>query len=281
MTLISLLIALAVERVMVSKQWNFNFYYRSYLNFARGFVSKGEISKNKLNVFVFALVPALVVWVIISVVDSRLIEFIIATAGLIICFGSDKIRSSYKSYLNAAMRGDEVAVDLYQQELQQNQTNPKESYGQTLVWLNYQYYMAILLLFICVGIGGVIFYRILITVANNRKNEEGEVHLPETAVKHARDILHYIDLIPVRFVAFGYMLVGHFSKASKVWLEGLLNFTQPPREYLCDVAKTSEDIVFEQGDLTAEPTILVSLAKRNVLLLLAAVACLTLAEVLI
>lgn len=281
MTLISLLIALAVERVMVSKQWNFNFYYSHYLNIARGFVSKGEISKNKLNVIVFALVPALIVWLLISVIDSRLIEFVFATAGLIVCFGSDKIRSAYKNYLNAAMRGDDVAVDLHQQELQQDQANQNESFGQTLVWLNYQYYMAILLLFICVGIGGVIFYRMLISMANNRKNEEGETHLSATAVKHAHEILHYIDIIPTRFVAFGYMLVGHFSKASKVWLEGSLNFTQSPRKYLCDVAKTSEDIVFEEGDLTAEPTILVSLAKRNVMLLLAAVAGLTLAEVLI
>lgn len=280
MTLISLLIALAVERVMVSKHWNFNFYYNRYLNLVRGFVSKGEISKSIFNVFIFALLPALVVWAVISLIDHRLIEFIISTFGLIVCLGSDKIRNSYKNYLNAAMRGDDVAVDLHQQELQQQQAGANESFGQTLVWLNYQYYMAIALLFICTGIGGVFIYRILLCIANNRKNEHDEANLPDTAMQHAQQLLRYIDIILTRFVAFGYMLVGHFSKASKVWLEGLLNVSLSPRDYLCDVAKKSEDISIEEGDLTAEPAILVRLAKRNVMLLLAGIAFLTISGVL-
>ena len=280
MTLISLLIALAAERVLLSKHWHFNFYYSKYLKFVRGFVSKGEISKSSLNVFVFALIPAVLVWGLLALIDSTLVTFIASILLLIICFGCTEARESYKGFLNAAMRGDEVAVSHYQMELQQNQEFEGESFGQTLVWLNYQYYIAVMLIFIFFGIGGVILYRILVAIGNNVKNSEGEAYLPETAVEHGRDLLFAIDIIPSRFVAFGYMLVGHFSKASTIWLEGLLNLHQSSRRYLCTVAKTSEEYTVEDEDLTAEPSLLVRLAKRNVLLLLATSAFMTLAGVL-
>ncbi|KGK01145.1 beta-lactamase regulator AmpE [Thalassotalea sp. ND16A] len=280
MSLISLLIALAAERVLRSKHWHFNFYYAPYLKFARGFVSKGEISKSSLNVIVLALIPAILVWGLIALADNLLIEFVISAVVLIVCLGCSTARESYKNFLNAAMRGDEVAVSHHQMELQQNQDFDGESFGQTLVWLNYQYYMAIMLVFVFAGIGGVVFYRLLVAIANNIKNEQGEAFLPEAAVNHGKNILFYIDIIPSRVAAFGYMLVGHFSKASTIWLEGLLNFQLSPRKYLCTVAKTSEEYVVNNDDLTAEPTLLVRLAKRNVLLLLAATAFMTIAGVL-
>ena len=68
MTLISLLIALAAERVLLSKHWHFNFYYGHYLKFVRGFVSKGEISKSSLNVFILALIPAILVWGLLAII---------------------------------------------------------------------------------------------------------------------------------------------------------------------------------------------------------------------
>lgn len=280
MTLISLLIALAAERVLLSKHWHFNFYYGHYLKFVRGFVSKGEISKSSLNVFVFALIPAVLVGGLLMLIDSTLVTFIVSILMLIVCFGCTEARESYKGFLNAAMRGDEVAVSHHQMELQQDHNFEGESFGQTLVWLNYQYYMAVMLVFIFFGIGGVIFYRVLVAVGNNVKNAEGEAYLPEAAVEHGRGLLFAIDIIPSRFVAFGYMLVGHFSKASTIWLEGLLNLHQSSRKYLCTVAKTSEEYKITDEDLTAEPSLLVRLAKRNVLLLLAASAFMTIAGVL-
>ena len=72
------------------------------------------------------------------------------------------------------------------------------------------------------------------------------------------------------------MFVGHFSKALPIWLESLFDVTKPAHEILIDVAQKSEDIMVEEDDCTAEPCLLVRLAKRNVLLMLAVISILTL-----
>ena len=123
MSLISLLIALGAERVMLSKYWHFNFYFQHYIAMTLGFVSKSEIGKNRLNITVLALLPALLIYGIFSVVDEAIIEFVLSTLILIVCFGCDFSREAYKGFLNAAMRGDEVAVSHYQMELQQDQVH--------------------------------------------------------------------------------------------------------------------------------------------------------------
>lgn len=280
MALISLLISLATERILSSKYWHFNTYFSRYIKFACGFVSKDEISKSYLNVLLFAFIPSFIVWLVIEYIDHSIVHFVVSTGILMICFGCSAVRESYKNFLNSAMRGDKVAADHYKQELQQEKSLENESYGQTLVWLNYQYYLALMLIFILLGASAVVFYRILVVMVNKAVDDEGNEFLPDTASHLAKNLLHYLDFIPSRFVAFGYMLVGHFSKASTVWLEGLLNYSMAPRKYLCEVAKISEDCKVDENDLSAEPILLVKLAKRNVLLLLAATAFMTIAGVL-
>ena len=75
------------------------------------------------------------------------------------------------------------------------------------------------------------------------------------------------------------MLVGHFSKALPVWLENLGNFSKAPHEVLISVAEKSEDIMLDNGDCTAEPCLLVRLAKRTSLLCLTVLALLILTGV--
>jgi AmpE protein len=72
------------------------------------------------------------------------------------------------------------------------------------------------------------------------------------------------------------MFVGHFSKALPMWLECLFDGKKPTHKILIDVAQKSEDIMLEEDDCTAEPCLLVRLAKRNLLLMLAAISILTL-----
>jgi AmpE protein len=92
--------------------------------------------------------------------------------------------------------------------------------------------------------------------------------------------LFWLDWLPVRIASFGYMFVGHFSKAMPVWLESLFDNQKPTHQVLIDVAEKSEDIMVNEDDCTAEPCLLVRLAKRNVLLVLAVISILTLAGLL-
>ncbi len=83
----------------------------------------------------------------------------------------------------------------------------------------------------------------------------------------------------VRLVSFCYMLVGNFSKALSVWLETCFDFVEQPFMVLNKVAKQSEDFQVDENDCTAEPCLLVRLAKRSLMLLLAIIAILTITGV--
>ncbi len=75
------------------------------------------------------------------------------------------------------------------------------------------------------------------------------------------------------------MLVGHFSKAMPVWLEMLFDIQKPPCQLLNAVAQKSKDFMVDPDDCTAEPCLLVRLAKRTLLLCLAVIAILILTGV--
>ena len=60
------------------------------------------------------------------------------------------------------------------------------------------------------------------------------------------------------------------------WLESFFDTKKSAHQILSDVAQKSEDTIVDKDDCTAEPCLLVRLSKRNVLLLLAAIASLTL-----
>jgi AmpE protein len=63
-------------------------------------------------------------------------------------------------------------------------------------------------------------------------------------------------------------------------LENLFEFEKPPSKVLIAVAQMSEDFMVDADDCTAEPCLLVKLAKRTLLLFLAVIAALILTGVL-
>jgi AmpE protein len=76
------------------------------------------------------------------------------------------------------------------------------------------------------------------------------------------------------------MLVGHFSKAMPIWLENFFDINKKPNQILISVAQKSEDFMVDPEDCTAEPCLLVRLAKRTLLLCLAVISVLILTGIL-
>jgi len=305
MSLLSLLIALAAERSLSAEMWRFNFYYQHYLHFfSKNFTAKqGTIASA-----VFILLPVIATYLLLELVDNSFIELLLSTLILVVCFGCTTTRNSYKSYLHSAFRGEETTTEMHHKQLLSDKNLPEMGFGQALIWLNYRYYIAIMLFFTVFGAAGAIFYRLLTTVIEHKKakcmasaaenSEEVEgssvdnsednhetVHEGNVAPNIANgcqnhhDVLFWLDWLPVRIASFGYMFVGHFSKAMPVWLESLFDNQKATHQVLIDVAEKSEDIMVNEDDCTAEPCLLVRLAKRNVLLVLAVISILTLAGV--
>jgi AmpE protein len=298
MSLLSLLIAIAAEKSLSASHWHFDYYYQKYANFfLRENTLKSKTKQSTLKITLFLLLPVAIIYAILSMLGEGLIYFVLSTFILIICLGCFTTRSSYKQYLHATFRGDEAASDLYHQQLLQNKNLPDMGFGQALIWLNYRYYIAIILFFITFGAAGVVFYRLLTTLIEHQnsintgydsdkdsnsdneidfENEKYSIPSVSSGCKNYHDVLFYLDWLPVRITSFGYMFVGHFSKAMPIWLESLFDVKKPTHEILIDVAEKSEDNMVNENDCSAEPCLLVRLSKRNVLLLLAIIATLTL-----
>ncbi len=292
MSLLSLLIALAAERTLSSKVWRFNFYYLHYQHFfSKNFTARqGTVAKAA-----FILLPVLIIYFALDLLDNALLELIVSTLVLIVCFGCTITRQSYKDYLHAAFRGEDTTSEMHHQQLLSDKNLPQMGFGQALIWLNYRYYVAIMLFFTVFGAPGAVFYRLLTTVIEHKKAQciqaakmndsqeddvEHESNIPPDFSKGCQnhhDLLFWLDWLPVRITSFGYMFVGHFSKALPVWLESLFESNKPTHQVLIDVAEKSEDIMVNNEDCTSEPCLLVRLAKRNVLLVFAVISVLTLA----
>jgi AmpE protein len=314
MSLLSLLIALAAEKSLSSSLWRFDYYYQKYARFfQRNNTKLSKVKDSTLSYTLFLLLPVAVIYAILFSVGDGLPHLIISTLILIVCFGCFTTRNSYKQYLHAAFRGEETTSELFHQQLLQDKNLPPMGFGQALIWLNYRYYIAIMLFFIIFGAAGVVFYRLLTTVIEqqngctldqsenapyddiadekpdeteqacrkeentiNQDNNKYSIPNVSSGCKNYHDILFYLDWLPVRITSFGYMFVGHFSKALPMWLESLFDSKKPTHQILIDVAQKSEDTMVDKNDCTAEPCLLVRLSKRNVLLLLATIAALTL-----
>ena len=308
MSLLSLLIALMAEKSLSSSMWRFDHYYQKYVSFFQNNSTLSQLKSSNFSYTIFLLFPVAVVYGILKLVDDGLLHLIISTLILIVSFGCFTTRNSYKEYLHAAFRGEVTTSELHHQQLLQDKNIPAMGFGQALIWLNYRYYIAIMLFFVFFGAAGVVFYRLLTTVIeqqngcsldsntaeheNNDQAEHVEARDSESIIddapeqnnvpsissgcKNYHHILFYLDWLPVRITSLGYMFVGHFSKALPMWLESLFDGKKPTHEILIDVAQKSEDIMVNEDDCTAEPCLLVRLAKRNALLVLAAISALTL-----
>ena len=310
MSLLSLLIALAADRFLTAKFWQFTTYYQGYQQF---FSKNFTAQPGKVGGAVFITIPVALTTIVFECVDNSIIEWIISTGILIICTGCAETRGIFKKFLKSAFRGELASSDLLYQQLLSTKNLSMMGFGQALIWLNYRYYIAMMLFFIFFGAAGVLFYRLLTAVIEHNQVhsqshspfqseqdkvsdrqvetklliEDGltithESNYPPSFVKGCRnyhDVLFWLDWLPVRLCAFGYMFVGHFSKALPMWLESLFDVSKPAHQLLIDVAQQSEDITINSEDITSQPCLLVSLAKRNVLLFCAVIAILTLVGV--
>lgn len=297
MSLISLLIALAAERYLSSSAWQFSTLYQRYMAVIKRTKLLADFKSSVVQSYAVIFIPVIACYFLLEQIDNALLYLIASTLILIICFGCMKTRDAYKSYLVSAFKGELTSCELQQLQLQQDKNIASMGFGQTMVWLNYRYFIAVMLFFVLFGPAGALFYRLLTTVnecANeqdttkvNKADEDAETDVNDIDNKGRQEVcqsnqqlLFWVDWLPVRLVAFGYMFVGHFSKAMPVWLENLFEFEKPPSKVLIAVAQMSEDFMVDAGDCTAEPCLLVKLAKRTLLLFLVVIAVLILTGIL-
>ena len=208
-------------------------------------------------------------------------------AVLYLCMGCPKLRATYKSYLQAADRGDIEACELYADSLghQHKEASHCDSFAQHLVWLNYTHYAAVIIGFLIFGAAGSLLYLLVLGMASHARTTND---LPS----NTEQVLGLIDYLPVRLTALGFLLVGNFGKALPVWLQYLFDYKVAAKSLLCKVTSAAEDLDpsemeqdFPRHDGVmnphlSEPKILVRLAKRNIIFLVAVASLLSITGVL-
>ena len=284
MTLLSLLLALLIERVTAKTQhWRASHYVDMYVD---KLVDKKWIDEQAdlFNLVLVIGVPFLVFLWLDNWLGNGVLGLLYNTLILFICLGCPKLRATYKCYLQAADRGDIEACELYSSALGHNrhESSDCDSFAQHLVWLNYTHYVAVIIGFIFFGAAGAVLYvlssGVIVRIREDHKESESE---SETrANSNANHFMWFLDFIPVRLTALGFLLVGHFGRALPVWLHYLFDLSVSAKTLLCKVSSAAEDVdVSDLADPTnvhlSEPKILVKLAKRNIVFLMVVVSLLT------
>ncbi|WP_019677018.1 regulatory signaling modulator protein AmpE [Arsukibacterium perlucidum] len=296
MTLISMLLALIIERLAVrSDAWQAQLYVKAYMQLSLK-TPLARLASNQLGQYLWLLLPGAVVALVLCLVDNRLLTLIVNTLVLLLGIGCWHYRQLYKQYLNAQERGDAEAAHLAMQQIRTDSGSSFEqnSYGQTLIWLNFRYYAATAFWFLLLGAFGVITYVLLrqlqerlslvaadaSTAATADSDEVVAAYAalqPETA---GPDAVHYLTYwaqwLPTRLFGLGFALVGYFSRASNALLAYFMDFSTDNEQVLTEVATAAEPLEQEQINTLDESSAMVQLAKRNMLFFLAVVAVLTL-----
>lgn len=266
MTLISLLLVLGLERIATkTAAWHKDTYLERYTQLLR----ENELlvkDNNPLFAIGMIIIPAALCALVFSLLGGGLIQFVVSILILWMAIGCPYLRDQYKGYLQASNRGDFAARDLYAEQLGFDE---KEgfSFGQHMVWINFINYYAVAIWFVIGGAPGVLLYVVARHALQITEGENKQL---------VEKVLFVLNWIPVRIASFGLLMIGHFTKGLSVWLSGTLDPTANNKALLLNVAKASEDVEPDTHDCTEEPCTLLRLSKRNMVLLLAVMAALTL-----
>ncbi|GEA10660.1 beta-lactamase regulator AmpE [Alteromonas sp. KUL49] len=283
MILMSLLLVLSIERLVAkTSRWHGEFYVRAYRDWLE---QKGLLSEStkELALWFYMLAPALLVAAVEVWLLGSALTFVLQTLVLFIAIGCPALRATYKCFLNAADRGDLQACSMYTDELGHCENQGDEnsargqgrSFGQHLTWLNYQHYAAVMLWFVAFGAPGVIFYVV------SRSTADSLCAAKHPLATSARHLMYALDFIPVRITALGLLFMGHFSRALPEWVKHVLSPETSAYDVLTSVSAKAEmlseqELEAQTYNASVEPKVLVKLAKRNVMFLLAATSILTL-----
>ncbi|WP_125559039.1 beta-lactamase regulator AmpE [Pseudoalteromonas rubra] len=289
MMLISIIIALVIERLGArSEHWQIDYYMGKYLTWSKHQLrEKGAFSSDP-GVMIWLVLPTALIAMVYHFSDFIIFQLILNVLILLVCFGCGRYRRLYKGYLNALTRGDSEAVTLYALQMGQERTESErngETFGQTLVWINFQHYCAVMFWFVVLGAPGAVLYatvRYLVTTLTERQEDDlpEQVALLRSTLREQTQrfsrLLFWLDWLPARVASFGYLIIGNFTKGTGCWLKYLLDFDTPNRRVVSDIALAAEQIEQQFFGCTYEATCMMRLVKRNILFFLVLTALLTL-----
>ncbi|KJY97879.1 beta-lactamase regulator AmpE [Pseudoalteromonas ruthenica] len=277
MTLISILFALIAERLGArSARWQIATYAHWYERKSAPLLSRLQQLHNGIGLLLWLLVPTLVIAVFVHASDFILWQLAVNTLVILICFGCAHMRANYKGYLNALTRDDGEAATLYALQMGQKRTENEsggETFAQTLAWVNFRFYCAVIFWFVVLGAPGAVFYALVRTCVDDSEQTSHPLSKQHTLLAR---VGHWLEWPAARIASLGYLVIGNFSKGTQCWLRHVLDFRVSNRQVITETALAAEQIELVHYGCTIEAQCMIRLVKRNVLFFLALIALLTL-----
>ncbi len=268
MILLSILIALAMERAISKSHWlRSETYMGIYLRWLNRQTRLTQQQDNLVTALIWVLLPAFACGLLVWLIPGRFLEFVFATAVLFAAFGCTERRNNFRQYLDAMEREDREAAMHHADALGFDPQRDKHV-ADTLLWINFRFYVAVIVWYTLLGAVGAVIYVTARTL--QAYSREGQ-HPSEDNLDV---IMHVLDWIPVRIATFGYLLMGNFSRAFSVWAEGASNPKTDARDLLTDTASAAEEIDSDSPALAVCGRFL-ALARRTLWVIIVAVAALT------
>jgi len=202
-----------------------------------------------------------------------LVTFLVSIAALLLAINCEPARVSYKAYLKAANRGDDETCQEYQRALSQYAgLGEKTSVNQSLIWINYRHYLAVMFYFVLFGSVGALLYATFRIAADAENNPESQ----DNSTSYWSRLLWFADWVPARLAGFGLLIVGHFSRALPVWIQLTSTPYSEPKSLLFEVAENAEDTPQHPDDKTEHAMCQLKLMRRQQIFWVAVIAVLTL-----
>lgn len=278
MTLFTTLLVLLVERLFkLGEHWQFDHRLEAFFRRIRHF--------SLVRTLAMTLIAMLITFLLLRALDGLLFNVLTIVAWILIgllCIGAGKVRMHYHAYLTAASRDDAHARTAMASELTLIHGVPPDcdereflrELQNALLWINFRFYLAPLFWLIVGGPWGPV---LLVGYAFLRAWQSwlARYLTPHERLLSGIDaILHVLDWIPVRLAGVVYALIGHGEKALPAWFASLADLHTAQYQVLTRLAQFS--LAREvHTDKVETPKAAVSMAKKTSLVVVVAIAFLT------
>ena len=264
MTLFALLVSLSLERLFKMGE-----HWRISRLFTVAFKRIQQPSGNKTLLLITAWLIVLIA--IFIFLDNVLFNLPLLIFSIIVgwlCIGAGITRRHYRDYLKAASNNDAHAMNEMASELafihglpEGSQQDQLKELQNALIWINYRYYLAPIILFVAFGkigaipLAGYALLRSYQTWLARNKDDDFR------AKSKIDRILHWVDWIPIRLVAIAYAFLGSGNKALPALKNALTDTKTSQYDILTQLAQLSLSDE-PHDDPVQTPIAAVTLAKK-------------------
>lgn len=216
MTLLSLIIALVAERIWDQIESLRRFDWLAQLVQWLGF----ELKLKQIGDWALIVGVFLPIYFLVSLLDGLfhqalwgLFELAFAVLILLACLGPGDLYRQSDEYIDALEAGDEESKQRSLKGLKQEATsaNGATEAEQVMGLMSLQAHQrvyGVIAFFAVFGVFGAVFYRLIYQLSELQSDE---LELDSSFTKLCRDIIGWIEWIPVRLTLLTLMLAGHFE----------------------------------------------------------------------